>query len=68
MLGGQTIVVEYPISKSLRFECSAKHVVHPDVSTIGVYLKNTHQEAQQVKKIQIKYFNSLYIIIYFFNI
>jgi len=38
MLGGQAMVPEYPISKSLPFECSAKHAVPLGVSAIGVFL------------------------------
>eukprot|EP00253_Pinus_taeda_P027205 PITA_27205 len=38
MLGGQAMVLEYPISKSLPFKCSAKHAVPLGVRATGVYL------------------------------
>jgi hypothetical protein len=38
MLGGQAMLVEYPIYKNLPFGCLAKHVALQDVSATGVHL------------------------------
>jgi hypothetical protein len=55
MLGGQAMVVEYPIYKNLPFGCLAKHVALHDASATGVHLIIYHQEAQQVTNFQIKF-------------
>jgi hypothetical protein len=46
---------EYPNYKDFPFGCLAKHVALQDVNIVGVYSKNTHQEAQQVENFQIKF-------------
>jgi hypothetical protein len=60
MLGGQAMVAEYPISKSLPFECSAKHAVPLGVSATGVYLtKYTAKSATGKKKrFKLNFLNS----------
>ena len=49
MLGGQAMAQEHPILKSLPFGCLAKHVALQVMSAIGVCLKITLKEAQQVR-------------------
>jgi hypothetical protein len=39
MLGGQTMVVEYPIYKTFPFKLLFKHVSLQDASTIGMHLR-----------------------------
>jgi len=51
MLGGQAMVVEYPISKSLPSKCSARHAVPLGVSAIGVSLKKYIAKSATDKKI-----------------
>ena len=51
MLGGQAMVPEYPISKSLPFECSTKHAVPLGVSATKVYLTKYTSKSATCKKI-----------------